>query len=279
MENYTITYKIFGVDLEDGGSILIFDPEFYAYTLFTCTEVGSRTIVPPNVANCAAVGASALESANVVGYQTYDASLTDDMATIGVAFSNVGAASGDYVITTTMFGRDVEDNDQILLWDNDNYNLINYTYYDGLGWTMTDALGNESPAASITVSKGQVLWFLPNDPANAVSVSGEVAASGTQTLTFSLSDGDCFSFVNPFPKDTLFSELTTFCADSDQFILWDNANYNLVNYTYYDGLGWTITDAFGDETAAVETDVAIPAGTGAYFLPADDRTWTVTFNY
>ena len=149
---------------------------------------------------CATVGASAIESQNVVGYQTYDASLTDDMATIGVTFSNVAAVSGDYTITDTMFGRTVEDNDQILLWDNANYNLINYTYYDGLGWTMTDAFGDESPAASITVSKGQVLWFLPNDPANAVSVSGEVAASGTQTLTFSLADSDCFAFVNPFPK-------------------------------------------------------------------------------
>ena len=220
-----------------------------------------------------------MESANVVGYQSYDASQTDDMATIGVTFSNVAAVGGDYTITDTMFGRTVEDGDQILLWDNANYNLIIYTYYDGFGWTMMDAFGDEYPAANIPVSKGQVLWFLPVDPANTVSVSGEVAASGTQTLTFSLSDSDCFSFVNPFPKDTLFSELTSFCADGDQFLLWDNANYNLVNYTYYDGFGWTIMDAFGDETSAVETDVAIPAGTGAYFLPADDRTWTVTFNY
>ena len=214
-----------------------------------------------------------------MGYESYDASATDDMATIGVAFSNVGAVGGAYTITDTMFGRTVEDGDQILLWDNAAYNLINYTYYDGLGWTMMDAYGDETAVASITVEKGQVLWVLPADPANAVNVSGEVAASGAQTLTFDINDSDCFAFVNPFPKDTLFSELTAFCEDGDQFLLWDNFAYNLVNYTFYDGLGWTIMDAYGDETAAVESDVAIPAGSGAYFLPADTRTWTVTFNY
>ena len=230
---------------------------------------------------CATVGASAIESANVVGYQTYDASLTDDMATIGVAFSNVAAVDGDYTITTTMFGRAVEDGDQILLWDNDAYNLVNYTYYEGAGWGLTDAYGDDQGVVtSITVEKGQVLWFLPVDPANTVSVSGEVAASGTQTLTFSLATGDCFAFANPFPKDTLFSDLTAFCEDGDQFILFDNAAYNLANYTYYEGAGWSVTDAFGDDQGlAAETDVAIPAGAGAYFLPCDDREWTVTFNY
>ena len=232
------------------------------------------------VALCAAVGVNAVES-NVVGYESYTAADTDYMSTVGVAFSNVGAVGGVYTISDTMFGRTVEDNDQILVWDNDAYNLVNYTYYDGAGWYMTDAYGNESPVASITVEKGQVLWYLPNDPNTALNVSGEVAASGSQTLTFEPNDtnGYCFTFVNPFPKDTLFSDLTAFCEDSDQFLLWDNDAYNLVNYTYYDGAGWYITDAYGDETAAAESDVAIPAGAGAYFLPAGDRTWTVTFNY
>ena len=223
---------------------------------------------------------NAVES-NVVGYESYDASQTDDMATIGVAFSDVGSVGGAYTITDTMFGRTVEDNDQILLWDNDAYNLVNYTYYDGLGWALTDAYGDDQGIVpSITVEKGQVLWFLPADPANGMNVSGEVAASGSQTLTFDLSVSDCFTFVNPFPKDTLFSDLTAFCDDGDQFLFWDNAAYNLINYTYYDGLGWAITDAYGvDQGIAAESDVAIPAGSGAYFLPTDDRTWTVTFNY
>ena len=230
---------------------------------------------------CAAVSVNALESANVVGYESYDASLTDDMATIGVAFSNVGAVGGAYTISDTMFGRTVEDGDQILLWDQAAYNLINYTYNDGFGWLLTDAYGDEQGfVASITVEKGDLLWFLPNDPSNGVNVSGEVASSGAQTLTFDTSVADCFAFVNPFPKDTLFSELTSFCEDGDQFILWDQAAYNLVNYTFNDGFGWLITDAYGDEQGfATESDVAIPAGAGAYFLPGDTRTWTVTFNY
>ncbi|MBR4217865.1 MAG: hypothetical protein IKR71_02320 [Bacteroidales bacterium] len=222
-----------------------------------------------------------MESANVVGYQSYDASATDDMATIGVAFSNVGAVGGAYTITDTIFGRTVEDGDQILLWDNTAYNLINYTYYDGAGWGLTDAYGDDQGfVASITVEKGQVLWYVPSDPTTGVTVSGEVAASGTQTLTFDINDSDCFAFVNPFPKDTLFSEITAFCEDGDQLILWDNTAYNLINYTFYDGAGWGITDGYGDDQGfANESDVAIPAGAGAYFVPADSREWTVTFNY
>ena len=222
-----------------------------------------------------------MESANVVGYQSYDASATDDMATIGVAFSNVGAVGGAYTVSDTIFGRTVEDGDQILIWDNAAYNLINYTYYDGFGWDLLDAYGDDQGfLPSITVEKGQVLWYLPVDPTTAVNVSGEVAASGSQTLTFDLNDSDCFAFVNPFPKDTLFSDLTAFCEDGDQFLLWDNAAYNLINYTFYDGFGWDVLDANGDDQGfASESAVAIPAGSGAYFLPADTRTWTVTFNY
>ncbi len=224
-----------------------------------------------------------IESANTVGYQTYDASLTDDMATIGVSFSNTGVAGGDYTITDTMFGRTVEDGDVIMLWDNDAYNLVIYTYYDGFGWDLLDAYGDDQGiVASITVTKGQVLWYLPTDPANTVSVSGTVAPSGTQTLTFEPGGayGDCFAFANPFPKDTLFSDLTSFCEDGDQFLFWDNAAYNLIIYTFYDGYGWDVLDAYGDDQGiAPETDVAIPAGSGAYFLPGDVREWTVTLNY
>ena len=224
-----------------------------------------------------------MESANVVGYQSYLAADTDYMSTVGIAFSNVSAVDGSYSITDTMFGRTAADGDVIMLWDNDAYNLIIYTYYDGYGWNILDAYGDDQGfLASITVEKGQVLWYVPADPDTALNVSGEVATSGTQTLTFEPNDtnGYCFSFVNPFPKNTLFSELTAFCGDGDVFLLWDNNVYNLIIYTYYDGYGWNILDANGDDQGfATESDIAIPAGSGAYFLPTDDRTWTVTFNY
>ena len=242
-----------------------------------------KKLMIATAALCAAVGASALESANVVGYQSYLAADTDYMSTVGIAFSNVGSVDGAYTIADTMFGRTVADGDQILLWDNDAYNLVNYTYYDGFGWLLTDAYGDEQGiVASIPVEKGQVLWYLPADPDTALNVSGEVASSGSQTLTFEPNDtnGYCFTFVNPFPKDTLFSDLSAFCADGDQLILWDNSAYNLVNYTLYGGFGWLITDAYGDEQGiAPESDVAIPAGSGAYFFFFFYRTWTVTFNY
>ena len=233
---------------------------------------------------CAAVGygADAIES-QVVGFQSYNAAVSDDMSTIGVAFANTAVADGDYVISDKIFNRDVEDSDQFLVWDNDMYNLINYTYYDGVGWVVTWADGSEEAVEgnAITIKKGQVIWFLPVTPDADTIVTGNVAPSGTQTLTFTPGgdEGDCFAFVNPFPVDTKFADLTTFCEDSDQFLLWDNANYNLINYTYYDGVGWVITDALGAETAASEEDIAIPAGQGAYFLPCEERTWTVTFTY
>ena len=224
-----------------------------------------------------------MASANVVGYQTYDASQTDYMSTIGVAFKNITAADGSFTFGDTMFGRAVEDGDQFMLWDNDAYNLIIYTYYDGYGWSVMDAEGNESMVEgnTIEIAKGQVLWYLPVTPENVITVSGQLEDAGTQTIEFVPNDenGYCFSFVNPFPVDTKFSDLSAFCGDGDQFLLWDNNAYNLIIYTYYDGYGWSVMDAEGNEDMAAETDIAIPAGQGAYFLPCDAREWSVTFNY
>ena len=42
--SYTISTSIFGLDLEDGDVIFVFDPEYYGYTLYTYTEVTANTM-------------------------------------------------------------------------------------------------------------------------------------------------------------------------------------------------------------------------------------------
>ena len=232
-----------------------------------------------------------LESSNTVGYQNYpfDTAIGEFLNNVGVAFKHTGA-SADWTFSTNIFDQAATENDQVILFSANDWNLVSYTFlgFDGsgnsLGWQFVDADFNVSVVASFTVSKGDVLYFQPGDGMTTALVSGEVETSGTKQVVFDTTGGDwLFDIVNPFPKATTLADLETFCQPNDQVIIFDQMAWNLVSYMFVGSTeGWQYVDA--DFNVSVITDkstVVLKAGQGGYFQPGDgnSRTWSVTFNY
>ena len=233
---------------------------------------------------CAAVGfAEGISSANVVGYKQYELTGSEYMYTVGVQFKAM-TASGDYTISTKIFDTEAVSGDAIYVFDYQNWDLTCYTFmgYNSVtgeseGWFAAYADGTSGSVASFNVSSGDNLWLMTSD---AISISGEVAASGSTKLTFTVTDDDyMFEFANPYPIDTTYKDLETFCQNGDSIYTFDHENWDLVCATYM-GDSWFV--AYADGTSGSITDsnlVALPAGTGAFLMPGGSREWTVTFNY
>ena len=243
---------------------------------------------------CAAVGfADGISSANVVGYKQYDLTGDEFMYTVGVQFKAM-TASGDYTIDSKIFDVDAVSGDAIYVFDYQNWDLQSYTFQgydekgDSLGWFVVYADSEKSPEtiASFNVKSGDNLWLMTS---NAASISGEVAASGSQKVTFTVTDEDyMFEFANPYPIDTTFGDLESFCASGDQIYVFDHVNWDLASYAFqgFDGegasLGWFYVSAdtsVEPQTIKDSSAVVLPAGTGAFFMPGGSREWTVSFNY
>jgi len=235
---------------------------------------------------CAAVGfADGISSANVVGYKQYELTGSEFMYTVGVQFKAM-TASGDYTISTKIFDTDAVSGDAIYVFDYQNWDLTCYTFMgynnttgESEGWSVTYADGTGGNVNSFDVSMGDNLWLMTSD---AVSISGEVAASGSTKLTFTVTADDyMFEFANPYPVDTTFADLETFCQSGDCFYTFNHVDWDLECFTYMgSGFGWSATYADGTGgTISDSSRVALPAGTGAFLMPGDSREWTVTFNY
>ena len=228
--------------------------------------------------------AGAVESANIVGYQTTGFDKSGWMMNVGVAFSNVGAADGAYTLDDTFFGGAAAEGDQIFVLDGDAWDLSQYDKLGtGNGWVLTPAGGgSDEYLAAIKVAKGDLLYYIPAE-ATTVNVAGEVAdTTVAQTVTFDL-DNEAgqwmFPLTNPYPVETTWGEINAFTKEGDQIFILDGDAWDLSQYDRLgDGLGWVLTPAGGgsDEYITDETAVAIPAGGSVYYIPTETVTWTVT---
>ena len=232
-----------------------------------------------------------LESSNTVGYNQYalDTSNPDDYVhNIGVQLKNTGATES-YTITDKIFGVNLEVDDVIFIFDPEYYGYTLYTYADlggAFGFTVMNADGSfSSPIYSLTVNKGDNILYMPVTLDTTPNVSGEVQASGTATLTFTVTGDDyIFPITNPFPKATTLADLT--CLQTDDVIfVWDSVYYGYTLLTYCEvtpgvfGFSVMFADgSFGDSITNPAT-VVFPVGQGGLYMPTDSRTWTVTFNY
>ena len=247
----------------------------------------------------AAVAAAGLafgiESANTVGYQTYQSGM--GIENIGAAFSPINV-SGTWTATAKIYDSDAVEGDIVMFLNPEVFDLDYYQFngYDGssnpLGriyFTSDPNTGDpiQTSVASFTLGKGQVTYCQPADGVSAFLTAGEVQNGTSATVAFE-NDG-FFEFVNPFPKATTLGDLETFCQEGDiLFVL----NFEIFDLDYYQfngkvggvSQGWTYFTSdpnTGDLVQEVITDattVVLPAGQGGYFQPGDggDRSWTVT---
>ena len=218
----------------------------------------------------------------MVGYKQYELSGDEFMYTVGVQFKAM-TASGDYTVSTKIFDKDAVAGDCVYvfnyaLWDLETYTFMGYDGETSLGWQWDKADATYEMVQSFTVSQGDNLWLIVSE---APSISGEVAQSGTQTLQFTVTESDyMFEFANPFPVNTTFEDLETFCQAGDAVYVFNHLLWDLETYTYMGGSTWQWDKADATyEMLTEKTAIAIPAGQGAFLMPGGDREWTVSLNY
>ena len=247
-------------------------------------------------AAAAAAGlAFGIESANTVGYQTYESGM--GIENIGAAFSPINA-TGTWTATDKIYDTAAVESDAVMFLNTDIFDLDAYQFngYDGsgnpLGWTYTTSDPNtgdpiQQTVASFTLGKGQVTYCQPADGISGFLTAGEVQTGTSATVAFN--DDGFFEFVNPFPKATTLGDLETFCQESDVLMVLNFEIFDLDAYQFNGKVGgvsqgWTYTTSdpnTGDpiqEQVTDSTTVVLPAGQGGYFQPGDggNRSWTVT---
>ena len=243
---------------------------------------------------CATVG-FAIESANTVGYQTYESGL--GIENVGAAFSPINA-SGTWDCTSKIYDTDAKAYDVVMFLNTEIFDLDYYQFngYDGSGnpqgWTYNTSDPNtgdpiQQTVASFTLGKGQVTYCQPADGVSGFLTAGEVQSGTSATVAFE--HAGFFEFVNPFPKATTLGDLETFCEAYDVLMV---LNFDIFDLDFYQfngkvggvSQGWTYNTSdpnTGDpiqETVTDSSTVVLPAGQGGYFQPnnGENRTWTVT---
>ena len=231
--------------------------------------------------------ADGIES-QTVGYITQSLGEGEYVHTVGVSFKACGVASGAYTIGTEIFGVAAAEGDMIYVFDPQNWDLSSYTFsgYSGetsLGWFYSGADGSTDNLLSFDVQKGEVVYFQPADMITDATISGDVEAGSSASVTFDLSSGDyVFPLVNPFPLATTLGDIETFAAEGDMIYAFDAQNWDLASYTFngFSGetsLGWFYSGADGStDTITDSSTVILPAGQGAFFQPNATCTWTKT---
>ena len=239
--------------------------------------------------------AGAIESANTVGYQTYESGI--GIENVGAAFSPINA-TGTWTATDKIYDTAAVAGDVVMFLNTDVFDLDSYQFngYDGdgnpQGWTYTTSDPNtgdpiDTTVSSFTLGKGQVTYCQPADGVSGFLTAGEVQSGTSATVAFE--DDGFFEIVNPFPKATTLGDLETFCQAGDVLMVLNFEVFDLDAYQFNGksggvSQGWTYTTSDPitgdpvDETITDSTTVVLPAGQGGYLQPnnGENRTWTVT---
>ena len=251
-----------------------------------------KLMIAASAALCATVG-FAVESANVVGYQTFtpDTAAGRQFVMVATQFAPINS-TGKWTFTGDVFGQDLEEGDGIYFFDKD---LEDRVYYFFLGfdkgvpqWSKQwlDGLtgeDREDTVSSIEVSKGETLYWLPSDGEASVTVSGQTD-DVTGSVVINFPDSAPYNLVNPFPIDTTLNDLAAFFIEGDNLYIFDEELEDRVYYFYLGPAdGWSkqwldgLTGEDREDTPAGST-VVLKAGQGGVFNASDDdgRTWTVS---
>ena len=122
--------------------------------------------------------------------QELDVDNDEYMLNLAAPFKNLNTVNGSYVFTDNVFDIAAVKNDKLYVFDGDEWDLSIYKYKgSGQGWALAAADGSSATVASVTVASGAHIMYEPVSAESAI-VSGEVAASGSQVVSFEVDDNN-----------------------------------------------------------------------------------------
>lgn len=234
-----------------------------------------------------------ITSANTVGYQQF--TVLDDVnpyVTGGAAFTQINGGT-KWTCETQLFGTDVFEGDQIMIFQPDFWDLENLQYLGaGNGWqhmsvdpdTWADI--NEV-IQNFKLDSFVALTYQPNDCVSGLNVAGQVVDLSKPAVWSIENDVYYAPIMNPYPIDTTLGDLETFVQDGDQIYFFRPDFWDLENFQFLgDGNGWqhmSVDTSTWEDINEIITDkdyVILKAGHGATFQPADAatgaRVWEVS---
>jgi len=246
-----------------------------------------KTLIFGAISSMALVGLG-VESANIVGYQSYEADV-NGYANIAPAFTPL-SASGEWVCQDKIYDKSVVGGDTVYMLETTVFDFNSF-FFNGflgdtsLGWDVTtwDPATFEpenTTVMSFNLAKGMPVYFVPGD-VDIPTVSGQVEdINVVQQITFP--DQITYEFSNPFPKPTTIADLNAFCVGGDTFYVLNTEIFDFKTY-FCNGDGtWEISSPTWSDWEVTTTDdstiVVFGAGEGGYYTPGDDsgRTWNVS---
>ena len=234
---------------------------------------------------CAAISAMAVESENIVGYNTI--TLKPGFNMIGVQFQVVGGTAAsdiavdDFISKDNLTGGAPDTGDNIYVFSNGDYLPTYYLWDDGAGnkswWDFSD-----NPTAPL--KNGDALWFYSRAVADVTAVAaGQIAAANTDV---SIKAGSFNMLCNPFPVTININDMANWSAISgaiggapdtgDNVYVFTNGDYLPTYYLWDDGAG---NKSWWDFSDNATVDFAPAQGFWYYSRAASDYSISFTKPY
>ncbi|MCR5414065.1 MAG: hypothetical protein K6F50_04980 [Kiritimatiellae bacterium] len=258
------------------------------------------------VATCGA--ALAVESANIVGYNTTDLTTgKGKLSMVGGSFTSVSGAgfqmNGDMTVSNIKGGSGASDADTLLMWDPTKFGgaggYTTFYYYDDgseAGWCdpATDDYVEKSDTYKNGFPAGSAFWFNAIDTATkTITFSG--AIEDADYVEAPLANGKQLSMIaNAYPVALKLNDSTNVAftglkggsgaSDSDTLLMWDSSKFGgaggYTTFYYYDDgseKGWCdpATDDWVENSDAYKN--GLPAGMGLWFNPLSATSHTIQF--
>ncbi len=239
----------------------------------------------------AACGAAlAIESANIVGYQTIDAPAAGKYVALAIQFEGIGEVTTLPISSLVTVGAPKGAKsigvsaDQIWLWDSASADWIKYYYRSSnASWCKSGT----STATTDTVKNGDTVFFYRGTGGTdtTLTLSGGVSEFTANPVYSGLTAGKYYMMAYPWPVAMSIANFKSYQGapkgaksigvSADQIWRWDTTNNDWIKYFYRSSnTSWC---ASGTQA---ETEDTIPAGEGFFFYRGTGGSVdTVTFTY
>ena len=274
-----------------------------------------KLMIAASAALCATVGFSAVESQNIVGYNT--ATVTrPNKKTFALQFEspeNPGQAiriDNLFPGTTFKAGAGWVASDQIWAWDATANNWAKYAYYENkrsnpqvpAGWYKYNFLTDLSFVAltdADVVQPGQTFLYIRNQSGSiTLQMAGQIKAMTDATQSVSITRPNKVFMAYPWPVELKIAEISTKATHSnlkagagwvasDQIWAWDATANNWAKYAYYENkraqpavpAGWYKYNFLTDNSFVAVTDAdKVSAGEGFLYIRNQSGTNVITWN-